>query len=110
LNQLTDDDRIRLAEQSSMLAVLSVILCLMASCGCVTVFIAFPLSMWGLSLARTALDTPDPSPTLAAWAGPARTFNLVALIHSGLMCFLIVSYITVYVGMIGLMVVLGALA
>lgn len=106
MQALTEDDRIKLGEQASMLATLSVILCFMASCGgCITVFVAVPLSMWGLSLARTALDTPQPTAVVDAWARPARTMNLVALIYSGLLSLFIVTYIGLYgVAIVGVVV------
>lgn len=97
MTPLTEEDRLKLAEQASMIATLSILLCLMASCGgCITVFLALPTSLWGLSLARSALDTESPSPVVSAYASPARTMNLIAAIYSGLLSLAIVAYIGLY--------------
>ena len=102
MDVLTDAERIQKAETASSMAILSVILCLMTSCGaCVTVFLALPISMWGLYLCRTALDTEDPSELVRAYARPAMFINLVCLLYSGALCLLILAYVLLYGGMIG---------
>lgn len=108
---LTDEDRIKKAEQASLLAFLSVILCLMMNCGCFSVMLAVPVSMWALHLARVALDQPEPSELVKAYAAPARNTSLVTFIFSALMTLFILMYFGLYfvliVGTLGA-AVLGA--
>jgi hypothetical protein len=97
---LTDEDRLKRAEQASMLSLLAVILCLMMNCGCFSVMLAVPVSMWALHLARVALDQPDPSELVKAYATPARNTSLVTFIFSGLMTLFIILYFGLYFVMI----------
>ncbi|MCB9678872.1 MAG: hypothetical protein H6737_27470 [Alphaproteobacteria bacterium] len=100
MEALTEEDRLRNAEQASMLAFLAVILCLMMNCGCFSVMLAVPVSMWALHLARVALDAPDPPELVKAYATPARNTSLVTFLFSGLMTLFIVLYFGTYFLMI----------
>jgi hypothetical protein len=100
---LTEEDRRRKAEQASVLTLLSVVLCLMMNCGCITVFLAVPTSMWALHLSRVALGTEDPSEVVKAYATPARNISLITFLFSGLASLAILLYFGTYFGFIALM-------
>lgn len=108
MQPLTEEQRIQKAEQASTMAFVAVVLCLMVNCGgCFTVFVALPLSLWALSLARVALDG-DPPDLARAYAVPARNNALATAVFSGLLILLIVGYITLYIGIFGLAFVMAA--
>ncbi|MEZ4316525.1 MAG: hypothetical protein R3F61_03445 [Myxococcota bacterium] len=108
---LTEEDRLKRAEQASLLALIAVVLCLMMNCGCFSVMLAVPVSMWSLQLARVALDTPDPSELVKAYATPARNTSLVTFIFSLLMTTFILLYFGLYfvmiVGTVGIAILDG---
>ena len=106
---LTEEDRRRKAEQASILTLLSVVLCLMMNCGCITVFLAVPTSMWALHLSRVALGTEDPSEVVKAYAAPARNISLVTFLFSGLVSLALILYFSAYFLMFFSIFVLAAL-
>lgn len=105
---MTDEERIKKAEQASMLAFVSAVLMFMVYCGgCVTVFLALPMALWALSLARAALDD-DPPELAKAYAVPARNLAVVVAIFASILILIFVAYITLYLGMF--VVIFGAAA
>lgn len=97
---MTEEEAIKKAEQASMLAFVSAVLMFMMNCGgCVTVFLALPMALWAMSLARTALEE-NPTEVAKAYATPARNLSLVVSIFSSLWILIFVAYITIYLGMI----------
>lgn len=96
---MTEEERIKKAEQASMLAFVSAVLMFMMNCGgCVTVFLALPMALWAMSLARTSLED-DPPELAKAYATPARNLSVVVAIFSSIWILIIVMYITLYLGM-----------
>lgn len=106
MEPLTEEDRIKKAEQASTLAFLAVLLCLMVNCGgCFMLVPALPISLYALSLVRVALDGGgETNPLISAYAVPARNLSIATTAYSALLLLLIVAYVTLYLGMIVLVV------
>lgn len=109
MTELTPEERLKKAKQASTFAFLAVLLCLMMNCGgCITIFFALPVSLFGLQSARVALDSDDPSDVVIAYATPARNICIATSIVSTLIIVLITLYILLYVGIIAAAVGLSA--
>lgn len=96
---MNEEEAVKKAEQASTLAFLGAVLMLMLNCGgCFMVFLALPISLWSMSLARAALAE-SPSELTKAYATPARNLSLVVAIFSSIWILIIVLYVMLYLGM-----------
>lgn len=88
-----------------MLAIFSVVLCMIGSCaGPMTLLFALPVSIWGLKLSREALSG-SPVPELAkAYAAPARALHIAVVVYSGTLMLFYLGFVLLYTAMIVVLV------
>ena len=81
----------------------------MMNCGgCFTVFLALPVALWALSIAREVLSD-NPTEVTKAYATPARNLSAVVAIFSSAFILFIVASLSLYLFAI-VFVVVGTLA
>lgn len=101
MDPLTDERRVQLAEQASLLATFSVVLCMVGSCaGPITLLFALPLSLWGLKLTRDALAGTSIPELAKAYASPARGLHIAVVIYSGSLLLFYLGFVLLYMGMV----------
>ncbi|MCA9566361.1 MAG: hypothetical protein KC656_00905 [Myxococcales bacterium] len=100
MEPLTTEERLKKAEQSSMLAFLAVLLCFITSCGGIMMAVfALPIALWGLKLARDALDGDGVDDMVKAYALPARNLHAASVLFAGAWILFFVSIIALYASM-----------
>lgn len=108
MEPLTPEERLKKAQQASMLALFCVMMGLMVSCGgSVLCIIELPLAGWGLLIAREALTGDDVPDMVRAYAVPARNLLIACLVHSGMMIVFILGIVFLYGGIFAMAIAGG---